>query len=113
MEKTEEEQKLEALREAHQLRAAEIVANCAFTYMSLTDRAKEACKTIEMIFEEVTHELALLLPNDFRTALCLENLELACMWAKKGISVHDQYLAKIESKKNETSNKLDNPPFSA
>jgi len=98
-----EDQDLEKLKEAHKKRAAEIVTTCAFTYMSLSDRAKEACKTVEMIFEEVTHELALMLPGEFRTALCLENLELACMWAKKAISVHDQYLTKLE-KGNGASN---------
>lgn len=104
MEEIKEDEGMQKVREAHLKRAADIVKSCHFTEPKLTEGASHASRTIELIFEEMTRELALLLPRDFRTALCLENLESACLWAKKAIYVHDIATAIREEKTNGPSN---------
>lgn len=104
MEEVKEDEGIQKVREAHLKRAADIVKNCYFTEPALSQGATQASRTIELIFEEMTRELAILLPGDFRTVLCLENLENACLWAKKAIQVHDIATAIREEKTNGPSN---------
>lgn len=95
-----DQKEMEEARKAHEARASEIASKCAFAAQPISERAKEASKTLEMIFEELTKEIALFLPTDFRTALVLEHLECACMWAKKAIHVHDLYLINLKDQQN-------------
>lgn len=104
------DQEMEALREAHKKRAIEIATKCGFTEKPLSDRAKEACKILEIIFEEATTEIAAMLPGEFRTALCLEHLENACMWAKKSIHAHDLYIANLEKEQASLMKQGENGP---
>lgn len=107
--KSEEEQtKLNQMRDAHKKRSRDIAAKCNFADKPLSDGAKEAANIIEIIFEEATTEIAMMLPGEFRTALCLEHLEAACMWAKKAIYSHDQELAKLQLKEEQLKKEFEN-----
>lgn len=93
---TEKEEKNPAMEE-HKNRAAAMAVSCAFTEGEPSDKAKEACKMIEAMFEEIVYHLSLTLPPNFRTALCLEHMETACLFAKKSIHTHDKQITDKEN----------------
>lgn len=92
----EEEREAEKNRATHQVRATQIAEQCAFAYVQLSPQGIQACKMVELLFEEFTKELALLLPDQFRTAVCLQCLEEASMWAKKSITTYDKFVTDKE-----------------
>lgn len=95
-EETHDDPIVDKANKMHWDHAAKVVETCEYSYITPSEKAEQACRSVEEIFKACTQELAILLPNSFRSTECLANLELASMWAKKSICVYDKEMSKKE-----------------
>lgn len=61
-----------------------------FRHLKLNDQGQEKVEKIQVLFEELDRELSYLVGPGRENSLVTTQLELACFWAKKGVSLQKE-----------------------